>query len=365
MKLNSLYKRRAGGSVQKWEIEIEEDKYRVISGVLGGKEVVSKWTVCEGKNIGRANETTPSQQSLKEAQAKWQRRIEGEYHESLDSLDESRYIKPMLAREYPEFEGKIKFPVFSQPKLDGVRCIARAGELKSRTGKLLVSTPHILRDLSAVFDKHPEAAFDGELYCDKYKNNFEEIISAVRKTKPTEKDLEHSKVVCYHVYDMPSASDKPFRKRSAELQEKLFSAGASIVIVKTVLIDSQQELDAKFDEYLSQGYEGQMIRSVDGLYENKRSKHLIKRKLAITEEMVVVGFEEGKGNRSGMVGRVFLSDKDGNITKANLRGTHEYLTELLTNKEDHIGKRATLRHYGRTAANDYRFPVVIAIRDYE
>jgi DNA ligase-1 len=115
--------------------------------------------------------------------------------------------KPMLA--YPVSNKPIDYtkPVFMQPKLDGVRCIIQyenrplknvddlSGKLTenvvvaySRTGKEWKNINHILEQLVPFFDKHPNVILDGELYNHDFKDDFESIISMVRKTKPTAED---------------------------------------------------------------------------------------------------------------------------------------------------------------------------------
>ena len=115
--------------------------------------------------------------------------------------------KPMLA--YPVSAKPIDYskPVFIQPKLDGVRCLIQyenrplkniddlSGQLTenvvvaySRTGKEWKNINHILEELKLFFIKHPNVVLDGELYNHDFKDDFESIISMVRKTKPTDED---------------------------------------------------------------------------------------------------------------------------------------------------------------------------------
>ena len=125
--------------------------------------------------------------------------------------------KPMLAHPVGGFE-RIKdddWPLYSQPKLDGVRCVIQAELIKiihedyvvlvtaySRTGKEWKNIDHILEQLKPFFMKHPNHILDGELYNHDLKNDFEKIISLVRKTKPTEEDrLESAEKVQFHCYD--------------------------------------------------------------------------------------------------------------------------------------------------------------------
>ena len=98
----------------------------------------------------------------------------------------------MLA--YPVSSKPIDYskPVYMQPKLDGVRCLIQhnAGHIVaySRTGKVWKNINHILYELIPFFKKYPNVVLDGELYNHDFRDDFESIISMVRKTKPTDED---------------------------------------------------------------------------------------------------------------------------------------------------------------------------------
>jgi len=137
--------------------------------------------------------------------------------------------KPMLA--YPVSDKPIDYtkPVFMQPKLDGVRCLIQyenrplknvddlSGQLTenvvvaySRTGKEWLNIDHILQSLKLFFQDNPDVILDGELYNHALRDDFEKIISCVRKTKPTDSDkAESRKLVQFHCYDIVDES-KPF-----------------------------------------------------------------------------------------------------------------------------------------------------------
>lgn len=365
--LEMLYKRRSDGKAQQWTMQIEGDKYRTKAGIHNGRLVTSTWTTAKPKNVGKANETLAEEQAEKEAKAKWKKKLDGEYHLDINNIDKPKWFKPMLAKPYDKYKDSLVLPVYVQPKLDGVRCLATPDKLQSRTGKPIVSCPHILEDLERVFTQEvfPVLRLDGELYCDRYSNDFEQIVSIVRKQKPTTRGLQIArKHMEYWVYDMPG--EKPFSERWKELIWVIASwpPGISIKTVPTMECNTHAEIDQYYRQFLKQGYEGQIIRQ-NGPYQQKRSSLLLKRKEFLDEEFVIMGFEEGIGNRSGMVGRVVLSHDIGKTFGANIRGTHKYLTYLWQHKGQQIGKMATVRYFERTAQNVPRFPVVTAIRDYE
>lgn len=363
MKLPILYKKSSTGKISQWEVEVSGNMFRTISGFTDGEKVTSAWTGCQGKNIGKKNETTPDEQALLEAKALHKKRKALGSFENIKDINKSVYFKPMLAEKLEDYLGDLKYPVFSQPKLDGVRCIAKEDGLWTRNGKPLLSAPHIYEALKPMFEKNPDLILDGELYCDKLSNDFNKIISLVRKTKPTEKDLEESELfIQYHVYDLPSSGEKTFIERSAELDNMPFPHCCKVV--STYIIESESEIIPKYEEYMRAGYEGQMIR-VDEVYQNKRSKFLLKHKGWIDEEFIVKDVIEGKGNLQGKIGKI-LFDVDGVEVEAAVNATWEELEEMWKNKNHLIGKSITVKHFGKTADGSLRFPKIIQVdRDWE
>ena len=156
MKHKELYKKDSNENIRVWWIESEGEKFRMHSGVYGGQIVVSEWTTCEPKNIGKKNATTAEEQCLLEVEASYKKKLaQGNYKESLDkeSLEQDNYIKPMLAKEYGEDWNPTDLDfksekIYSNVKYDGLRTIATINGLYSRQGKKIISAPHILRELS-------------------------------------------------------------------------------------------------------------------------------------------------------------------------------------------------------------------------
>jgi DNA ligase-1 len=364
MILNKLYKRSTNGKVTEWTIEINGNSYRTISGYTDGIKTTSEWTECEGKNIGKKNETTPIEQALLEAQAIHRKRIETGSFENINDIDLPVHFKPMLAHDFNDYKGKIKYPVYSQPKLDGIRCIVRADGMWSRNGKKIISAPHIYEALKPLFEINPDLIFDGELYADKFANDFNAICSLVKKTKPTVSDLNESKEkIQYHVYDLPSYNAK-FGYRCGYLFKLLNNYHPSIEIVDTVLIENEEKLMSWYNKYMEAGYEGQMVR-LNEKYENKRSKSLLKHKSFIDEEYTILDIVEGVGNKTGMVGSFVFKNKAGKTFNSSPKFNWEVCTEMWNNRHELIGKEATVKYFNLTPDGVPRFPYVIAIRNYE
>jgi ATP-dependent DNA ligase len=364
MKLDTIYIKTKTGATNEWTIEVVNNKYRSIAGQIGGKMKISEWTVCYGKNIGRANATTDKEQAMLEAVAKRTKKLESGYFENIKHINKTQYFEPMLASKWEDSKDKIQYPIFSQPKLDGIRCIITKDGMFSRNGKPIISAPHIRESLSEVFEVYPELILDGELYADKFANDFNKIVSLVKKTKPTDADLKESKKnIQYWIYDLPSEDDT-FGERCYALDElfdtELESFEKHCVLVETDTCNNEDEVMELYGEYVDKGFEGQMLR-LNKAYENKRSKSLMKHKSFVDEEYTILDIVEGEGNRTGTAGYMVFETADGKRFKSNVKGTMEETAEMLKNKKKLIGKEATIKYFNLTPDGIPRFPYVINI----
>lgn len=364
MKFPTLYKRSVTGKISTWYVEVKDNCFRTVSGFEDGQKVTSEWTECEGKNIGKSNETNPARQADAEAKAMFDKRLALGYFKDIKDIDKLVYFKPMLAHNYKEYKDELVFPVFSQPKLDGIRCITKADGMWTRNGKQIISAPHIFNVLQPMFQKYPDMVLDGELYAEKEDADFNMIISCVRKTKPTLKDLKISQhFIRYHVYDLPS-EDGIFKQRIDALDDLFHTYHPFIKVVMTTTIQKNERhlIPVYYAEYIEQGYEGQMIR-MNTKYENKRTKSLLKDKVFVDAEFEIKGVVEGIGNLSGKVGKLQF-EINGKPFNAAVNGDHEYLAKLLR-RNDLVGKQATVKYFELTPDGIPRFGKVIAIRDFE
>jgi DNA ligase-1 len=363
MKLETIYKKTKTGATQEWTIEVSDNKYRTHSGQVGGQITTNAWTVVYGKNEGKANGTTDIEQALKEAIAKRTKKLESGYFESITNIDTKQYFEPMLAAKWEDYKDKIQYPIYSQAKLDGIRCILTKDGMFSRNGKPIISAPHIFDSVKPLFETNPDLIFDGELYADKFANDFNKIVSLVKKTKPTADDLKESKeLIEYHIYDLPS-SDKNFVHRAYDLAI-LFETRKELHphcrIVETYKVPSEDVVTELYEKYVEEGYEGQMLR-LDGKYENKRSKNLLKHKSFVDEEYTILDICEGEGNRTGTAGYMVFQTAEGKPFKSNVKGTWDETAEMLKNKKQLIGKQATIKYFNLTPDGIPRFPFVINI----
>lgn len=374
----TLYKKASTGKIQMWKISTvpqhiysyEASTIVTEHGQVDGKIQTTQDLITEGKNTGKKNATNAYQQAEAEAQAKWEKQKKKGYVETVDDATNDKVddiieggIVPMLAHKFAEQAHKIKYPAFVQPKLDGIRCIAivKDGEatLWSRTRKPITSCPHIVQELEAAF-QNIDIVLDGELYNHEMKSDFEKIVSLVRQEEPG----EGHEIVQYHVYD--TVNEQPFKLRYAQINRmfRMFEF-VSLVLVQTEVAKSEDEVMDFFDKYRSKGYEGAMMRNVDSSYVNKRSYDLQKVKEFDDAEYPIVGIEEGRGKLAGHA--IFKCKNDfGKEFLAKMKGETSKLKEFFDNHELWMGKKLTVQYQGLTGKEGVpRFPVGIAIRDYE
>ena len=167
-------------------------------------------------------------------------------------------------------------PVFIQPKLDGVRCLIQYDNgvvtAYSRTGKVWKNIEHITLNLYKFFDKHPNVVLDGELYNHDFRDDFEQIISMVRKTKPTaEARIKSRENVQFHCYDIVNKKMK-FSTRDLWITEHL-PTSYCVKHVPTRKVTSESGAKLVHQEHLKAGYEGSIVR-LDTPYQCKRSHSL-------------------------------------------------------------------------------------------
>jgi DNA ligase-1 len=282
--------------------------------------------------------------------------------------------KPMLA--YPVSAKPIDYskPTFIQPKLDGVRCVIQYERRTqpredvvvaySRTGKEWKNIQHILAELKPFFQKYPDVILDGELYNHDLRDNFEKIISLVRKTKPTAEDrVEASRLTQFHCYDIID-EELPFDQRCEFVSQSLMLIGSSIHTVDTRDVFDENVAQAFHRLNLKKGYEGSIVRTND-TYACKRSHNLRKFKDFHDAEAEITGWVEGKGKRIGTIGKFTAVDSEGNMFGMPVMDKFKILQANFETMKDWVGETATFTYFERTKANSYRHPLFKAIRDYE
>lgn len=324
---------------------------------------------------------------------------------TVDHIDKN--VLPMLAHKFLEkkdgfLNKKKKIPylnftsgVYVQPKLDGIRCIAKLQKndstssqastysvvLTSRTGKQFVHLAHIREAIMNVLTKEKckHIILDGELYVHdgltivgddgnprqaEYEERFNIITGACRtvRTKPH----EYENQIQYHIFDLVDTENKYEQRERLNGLTQLFESyeGQVLQCVTTYEIFTEDEVYEHHNKFFKMGYEGVIIRDKKAMYTLKnRSPQLLKYKQFEDEEFLITGAKAGNGTEEGAV--IWMCEKDGKKFECRPRGTIEKRKELYEDYTSYIGMLLTVRYQELSSDGIPRFPVGISIRNYE
>lgn len=355
--VDRLYK-NSGKAISWWQVEaIQTDEgahLRISHAKSEAGAVVEKITPVKGKNLGKANETSPAIQAISEAKSRVAKQLDIGYVKTVEEAGVPKTNSlglpmPMLCKTLDDVgEANIDWEnAFIQPKLDGHRCLNK-GIIYSRKGKEQ-NVAHIKEALTA----HPALAelhLDGELYIHGGWS-LQKLGSLITKPQPDSLKLE------YWVYDM--VSDQPFEQRYQAVQRAFEAATGHDVRLKLTpcfRVRSMAEARTYHHEFIAQGFEGSVIHhGLTGYEDGKRSRHSVKLKDFTDSEYPVIGYELGTPNivkGETLQVPIFIYEvKPGLTAKVLAMGTaeekHAEYLELIAGKNTDR-RMLTIEHMGFT-----------------
>lgn len=346
------------GQAKYWKIRVLRDGEEAYTqteawqetGAGESKRLVSTPSRVLGKNIGRANETSPVEQAVLEATSKHKKKLDKGYwvHGKPRPVE---LPLPMLALHFKDRKGGLVYPVTVQPKLDGVRMLSDGKQGWSRGRK--VFPEGVVRHL--MFDTGGRI-LDGEMMLPAGDFSFEETTSAVKTEQP------NSRRLLYFVYDIVD-TELPFREREAVLEELQLPAG--VFRVPGRLAVSEAEIQEIHEGFVERGHEGSIIRNRNGKYKLKdKSPDLLKHKDLFDDEFTIVGVREGVAKHEGAAILV-CANEEGEEFRATPKMSVKARQDLWRNRDSLIGKRATVRYPRLTERGVPKDGRALAIRDYE
>ena len=323
------------------------------SGLKTGKITVSEPTYPKPANIGRANYRNSLKQAMIHARGHYLKHIEkGERTDCGESEKKTNRYFPMLAHNYDDYPPI--YPVAVQPKLDGMRCLATIKDgvvtLKSRDGKIIENMDHITQDLSKI---KINITLDGELYA--HGLSFQENMKLIKKYRQGKTEN-----IKYIVYD--KVSDDNYSNRYRDIVDyRILNelTSKNWMPIEGCIIKSEEELLDYHKQFISKGYEGSMIKHSDKPYGiNKRCDSLLKYKdfQDIDAKILDIVPAEQRPEQG-----VPVLEYNSQTFKAGCKMTHEEREELLTNKDEYIGKLANIRFFEMTDGGIPRFPIMVGI----
>jgi DNA ligase-1 len=350
MKLPKLYGKDKAGKTKTWYVTTYDNTLSITFGQQGGKMQTKKESI-KGVNVGRSNETTDKQQAELEALSRWNKQLDRGYRETVEELS-GVGISAMLAQDYTKKPHLITYPCMISRKLDGVRCLAikenGVVKLQSRGNKEF-SVPHISEALDTVMKDGD--TLDGELYID--RTPLQDIVSAVKKSN------DNTPFIKYILFDL--VNPNIYTERYKELVSVFGGRHKMVSVTTHFLVEDEQHMKAYHKQFVGEGYEGVMLRNLNGKYESgKRSNDLLKYKEFQDFECKILDAVEDRNGNGVFV--VYDDIAGGNFNCTY--GSFEERKNQLLNKEDYIGMALTVKYQSRYKDTLLpQFPTGVTIRD--
>jgi hypothetical protein len=278
---------------------------------------------------------------------------------------------------------KINFPAYAQMKMDGMRfnAIVRDGkcEFRSRNGKEILLLGNLEQEFISLAG-NVDCVFDGELlvmlegdyqFADRQTGNG--ILNKANKgtISAEEASMVHASVwdlIPYVMFETGYCAT-PYSKRFSTLEaivNKQSSKDKKIWIVSSSIVETIEQAQEIFQEYLSLGHEGIILKDGSGVWEDKRSKTQIKFKGELECDLKIVAVEEGKGKAVGMLGAIICESADG-VVKVNVGSGFTDAHRKQYWKENLIDKIVAVKYNSRIknklGEESLFLPVFIELRD--
>lgn len=312
-----------------------------------------------------------------------------ETQESRASDVKERPVQPLLAATLADVKD-VQYPCGVTAKVDGIRAIKVDGKMVTRTFKP-IRNKRMAQVLSAVL---PEGG-DGEITC----GNFQETTSAVMREAGSEGFEEP---FTFHLFDIMPTGDADkgltYQQRMDLLRAHMDAKHDALVAQSQVtviplypeIVENEEQLRALEEKYLSEGFEGAMIRRMDGPYKFGRatlkSGILSKLKRFADAEATVIGFEElmtngnvaeedafGRSKRghskeglvgAGTLGSLFVRREDDGV-EFNIGTGFDAATrkQIWDDRDSYLGKQVTYKHFSQGVKVAPRFPSFVGFRE--
>jgi ATP-dependent DNA ligase len=363
----TVYKKTSTGKIQQWRAWVESTATGFLMKVESG-QTDGKLTETAGQVIDEGKQKRSAQeQAIFEANSKLSKKRDEAYFDTIEAAQTQVKLLPMLAHSFTKRKHNINYPAIVQRKFDGVRCLARLNSdgtvtLMSRKGKEYPHLNHIKSDVAAN-NSNTNLVLDGELYSDTL--TFQELVGLVKRVTLKPGNGEQMLEVSLRVYDCIELNNEADFTSRYETITEVTTGAEYLSLVENVRVSTESEIHAAQARFVEEGYEGAMVRNLTGAYAiGKRSANLQKVKTFLDGEYPIIGYTDGTGGETGCV--IWeCQTPDGQTFRVRPRGTQEDRKVLFQNGSDYIGQQLTVRYQELTDDGVPRFPVGIAIRNYE
>lgn len=231
-------------------------------------------------------------------------------------------------------------------KYDGVRAVWDGRTFHTRTGREIAAPTWFTKDL-------PKTPLDGELWLGHGK--FDALSGAVRKDVPIN---EEWRGISYMVFELPNATGT-FAERARRIAEVVKQTNIPhLKAVKQYRVNDETTLNEQLKQMVAQGGEGLMLHRADAEYVTGRSDVLLKVKLLLDAEAIVIAHTPGKGKYKGKLGALEVETPEGIHFKL---GTG--FTDAQRANPPKIGSTVTYTYRDITKTGKPKFASFLRVRD--
>lgn len=297
-------------------------------------------------------------------------------------MREGSTVKPMLAKPEKDIKNRKIFDKewYISRKINGVRALIYYDGKQVRTASrgatnYDLAIHHIIEHPLIVkfFKAHPDIILDGEVF--KYGLSLN-IISGICRTQKTADDGKDLEFYWYDIVEL----DKPFTERYKLIQEyakeleltefnperNLSESELHVQLVPHDKISGFDNMKKLHDEWVSQGWEGAVIRKADSVYKpGSRGNDWIKIKVYVELEYPIIGLSEGLREEDMCF---ILETENGQQFNCKPMGTREQKQWYREHIDELIGKPLTIKYFEMSGAEGSEIPqqpIGICVRDYE
>lgn len=276
-------------------------------------------------------------------------------------------FKVMLAPSMLPNLTDLAYPLCIQPKYDGFRAIYKDGQFYTRSGLVYSNTN--LKDHFKCLEGLGNYVLDGELYIHGQPfQDLSKVLNADAATVPN--------ALKYYVYDCLCIKDWSAQKTRLSYIDRLkllrglindtIADYSKVIDAPTDVVKNASEAIEVYKKYLKNGYEGCMLKSLEGKYQWKRtslkSGEMIKLKPFETADLEVIGVFDGEGKFEGKAGGI-LVDYNGLAVRCG-SGFDDITREAISKEPNsYIGKTAEIKYFEETEDRSLRHPIFIRWRE--
>lgn len=357
----TLYLKTDKGNIRFWEIwVVGRDKGPVSIytkfGLKGGK-VIQPYPQIIEKGMGKKS---AYDRAIQLATTKWSNRIKKGYKAEKPKItpliaptvkyEDERSVIPM--RAYSLADHEVIYPAYVQPKIDGYRALLHKDDGKykflSMTGREYQHLGDMMEDLKKIKELNNKNFYlDGELYLEGEQINLlRSVLSTIELTAEQKKIVKKIKYYVFDLFDLKKM-DMNYRERYDKLLSIFKNNFKHLVLTPTNIIRNEKELDAAFDKYVKEGYEGIIIRNMRGTYKLRgKSMNVLKSKNVKKNKFIISGYKESTGNNRGtVVWKIKCKNNPNKFFWAKPMGSRDERRKMFKNAEKYVGQEVMVKYF--------------------